>query len=128
MMIDVRKTLLLLVIVLMVVMVSGCVSGEKENVTVEMNGILFDAPVTNNNTTSFTKLDDGSINWAYEDYENNVSVYVDENMPLDYSTQEQWDELSGYNQMRPVGDKWVIVCADNADDKDMCFTSARAKE
>lgn len=123
------KALIVLTVAVLVVMVSGCISGENTgNVTVEMNGILFDAPVTTNNTTSFTKLDDGSINWAYEDYEHNVSVYVDENMPLDFSTQEQWDELSGYSQMRPVGDKWLVVCADNADDKDMCFLSARVKE
>mgnify|MGYP003290995408 CR=1 FL=1 len=101
-------------------------SGDKpvENKTITVGGITFDAPVTNNNTTSFTKLDDGSINWAYEDYENNVSVYVDEEMPVNYTSQETYDSIGGYCQMRPVGDKWLVVYADSRDLKDMCYLSA----
>ncbi len=120
--------LFLLIIVIGAFFMFG--SGDKpvENKTITVGGITFDAPVTSNNTTSFTKLDDGSITWAYEDYENNVSVYVEENMPLDYTSQETYDSLSGYCQMRPVGEKWFVVYADNRDLKDLCYLSAHSEE
>lgn len=121
-----NRNALLGVFILLLLMTVGSVSAE--NVTVEMGGIVFDAPVTHNNTTDFTKLDDGSITWAYEDYENGVSVYVCDERPFEYDVQERYDELSGFNQMRPIGDKWFVVCADSPDDKDMCFLSAHAKD
>ena len=48
----------------------------KDNVTVTMDGVSFDAPRTSNNTTDFTKTPTGGITWAYEDYEHGLSVYV----------------------------------------------------
>ena len=84
--------------------------------------------MTHNNTTSFTKAEDGSITWSYDDYEHGLTVYVCDVRPPEFDVQERYDELNGFNQMRPIGDKWFVVCADYVTDKDMCFNSAHAKD
>ena len=97
----------------------------SKNTTVEMNGIKFDVPITNNNTTNEYKTDKGS-NWAYEDYQNGLSVYVDDERPPEYSTTEQFNSVSGtYEQLVPLGGKWVVVSAETADVKDFVWNSLR---
>ena len=103
--------------------------GDKtvENKTVTIDGITFTAPVTNNNSTTFTKTDNGQINWEYADNQNNVSVFISKERLPGYNTTESYNDLDGYNQIRPIGDKWFLVCADNPDYMRMCFNSAHAE-
>ena len=114
---------LLIIIIFILAMMTGG-SNTKENKTITVGEVTFTTPVTNNNTTTFTRTPTGGITWAYEDYENNISVYVCDEIPPGYDVNEKFDELSGYNQMRPIGEKWFVVCADRASDKDMVFKSA----
>jgi len=98
----------------------------SKNTTVEMNGIKFDVPITNNNTTNEYKTDQGS-NWAYEDYQNNISVYVSDERPPEYSTTEQFDSHTGtISQLTTINGKWIVVCADDFDAKDFVWNSLRA--
>lgn len=115
---------LIVVIALVAFLIVGNSNKPIENKTIEIEGIKFDTPVTNNNTTNFVKTPSGGITWAYEDYQNNVSVYVMDDMPVDVSTKQSYDELSGFNQMRPIGDKWFVVYADRQDDLEMIYSSA----
>ena len=126
---DMKKGLMCCGLIIVIAVIAFAIFGGQsdkpvENKTVEIDGIKFDAPVTNNNTTSYTKLDDGSIAWSYEDYQNNVSVYISDTRLPGYNTSESYNELDGYNQIRPIGDKWFVVCADRASDKNMVFNSA----
>ena len=99
----------------------------KDNETITMNGIKFDAPKTGNYTIDSTKAPDGTWTWTYTDREHDLWVYVCDERAFEYDLQEQWSDLDGYNQMRPVGDKWVVVCSEYRDVKDMVFMSARSE-
>ena len=121
-----KKTITLLLLILLTASLTSIVFADdaRENKTVEIEGIKFDAPITQNNTTSFTKLDDGSISWEYIDYDNNVSVFISKTRLPGYNTTESYNELDGYNQIRPIGDWWFLVSADNVDDLRMVYSSA----
>ena len=119
---------LLLLLLLTTLLATTTIAADlSKNTTVEMNGIKFDVPLTNNNTTNEYK-EQGTA-WAYEDYQNNISVYVCDERPPEYSPNEQFNSATGtYEQLTPLGDKWVVVCAESADEKDFVWKSLRLVE
>jgi len=119
--------LLLLLLTLTLLPTTIASADLSKNTTLEMNGVKFDVPLSNNNTTNEYK-EQGST-WAYEDYEHGISVYVCTQRPSEYSPNEQFNSATGtYEQLTPLGDKWVVVCAESADEKDFVWKSLRLVE
>lgn len=117
-------TLLILGAMLMAIIPSMALD-PTQNETIEMNGVKFDAPKTSNYTIDKAKGPTGAWTWTYDDPEHEFYVYVCDERAEEYSVTEKWSDLEGYTQMRPVGDKWVVVCSMQSDIKDMVFNSAR---
>jgi hypothetical protein len=122
-----KKLTITLLLLLTIISCIGTINAidTNDNVTVEMYGVKFDAPTTNNNTTNFTNHDTGVI-WDYEDYEHKLSVYVSDSKPIGYSEKEQVNPIDGVNQMTEIDGKWVVVSAADHDVKDMVWNSLRA--
>lgn len=119
--------LVLLTTILLPVCIAGTSADLSHNTTLEMNGVKFDVPLSNNNTTNEYK--EQGTTWAYEDYEHGISVYVCTQRPTEYSPNEQFNSATGtYEQLTPLGDKWVVVCAESADEKDFVWKSLRLVE
>lgn len=117
----------LCLLILIIAIIGFATTGTQktnENTTMKLADITFTTPVSHNNTTNEYKTPTGGTTYAYEDYENNVSVYVCTERDYNYDLQERYDSVTGFSQMRPVGDYWFIVCADRADDKSMVYNSA----
>ncbi len=96
----------------------------EENETIEMNGIKFAAPKTDNYTITDIKGVNGAWTWTYTDDKNEITVYVcDEDMPEYKLYVEEWNEYEGYTQMRPVKDKWVMVGSQYEENKDFIYDS-----
>ena len=126
-----KKTTLTLLILLTLLTTTTTITATdytKENKTVTIDGITFDAPTTNNNTTTFTKLDNGQINWAYEDPEHKLTVYISVDRDPSVPLQEKWDDTMGIEQQMPLGDKWIIIYAEDFDVKDCVWKSLRLEE
>ena len=126
-MINYKKLTITLLFIFTIIYCIGTINAidPKDNVTVEMYGVKFDAPTTINNTTNFTKTDTGVI-WDYEDYEHKLSVYVSDSKPIGYSEKEQYNQIDGVNQMTKIEGRWVVVSAADHDVKDMVWDSLRA--
>lgn len=125
-----KKTVpVIITLLLLATLLSGIVSAidTTQNETITMNGIKFDAPKTGNYTIDSIKGADGTWTWTYDDKEHECYVYVCDVRAPEYDVQEKWSDIEGYTQMRPVGDKWVVVCSMDPSVKDMLFTSARSE-
>jgi hypothetical protein len=124
-----KKVIGVLIAVLLTTILVGAVTAidPTQNETITMNGVKFDAPITGNYTITDIKAPNGAWTWTYDDPEHEVYVYVCDERAPEYSVNEEWSDIEGYTQMRPDGEKWVVVCSMDSGVKDMIFMSARAE-
>ena len=125
----IKKTITgVLITLLIATTICGIVTAldTTQNETIEMNGIKFVAPKTDNYTITDVKAPNGVWTWTYSDDKNEITVYVsDADMPEYKLYTEQWNEYEGYTQMFPVGDKYVMVGSQYEENKDFIVDSLK---
>ena len=124
-----KQIILILTLTILLSCTIGAVTAldPTQNETIEMNGVKFAAPKTDNYTITDIKAPDGTWTWTYADDKNEITVYVcDKIMPEYKIYEEQWNEYEGYTQMIPVGDKWVMFGSMYEENKDFMIDSVSA--
>ena len=94
-----------------------------DGTNINLSIINFTVPQTSTGNITDAKDMDGGMVWTYYDKEHDITIYVCENDAPEYSTQEKWDEVNGYNQKYVLDGRTVVLCCKNSGDKDSIYKS-----
>ena len=99
---------------------------KTKNTTIEMNGIKICVPETDQGKITNATTPHGTITYAYRDDKNKITIYVTEEIMPEYSMyKEEWNEYEGYTQVKIIGDKYVMVASEYAENKDFMYDSLK---
>ena len=110
-----------LLAVLVTVLVAGSVTAldKTQNETIEMDGVKFLAPKTDNYTITDVKGVNGAWTYTYEDKKNEIILYISDKIMPEYKMgQEGYDETIGYYNQVIIKDKYVVVASQYPENKD----------
>ena len=115
-----------LLAVLATVLVAGSVTAldKTQNETIEMDGVKFLAPKTENYTITDVKGVNGYKTYTYSDEKNKITLYVsDAPMPEYELGPERYDQYVGYYNYVVIKDKYVLVASEFSENKDFVLQS-----
>ena len=97
---------------------------KTKNQTIEMNGIKICVPETDQGKITNVTTPQGTITYSYMDDKNKITIYVTEEEMPEYSPyREEWNQYEGYTQVKKIGDKYVMVASEYAENKDFMWDS-----
>lgn len=97
---------------------------KTKNQTIEMNGIKICVPETDQGKITNVTTPQGTITYSYIDDKNKITIYVTEEEMPEYSpSREEWNQYEGYTQVKKIGDKYVMVASEYAENKDFMWNS-----
>ena len=115
-----------LLIVLAIILVAGSVTAldKTQNETIEMDGVKFLAPKTENYTITDVKGVNGYKTYTYSDEKNDLTVYVSDGPMPEYELgPERYDEYIGLYNYVVIKDKYVVVGSKFSENKDFVLQS-----
>ena len=120
-------TILLLITLLTLTSITSIHALDKtKNQTIEMNGIKICVPETDQGKITNVTTPQGTITYSYMDDKNKITIYVTEEEMPEYSPyREEWNQYEGYTQVKKIGDKYVMVASEYAENKDFMWDSLK---